>query len=155
MVMPFSEESQSCLNKVRPRTITKSGFQDVEHGKERPASERAFFRRGGGGAVAVRFHLHVLDKHAISHGIPYHVGPAVGVPGEHDGNIAEIPRRGIVADTDIRATSEEVWAEAGSKHGDAVFRGQPELFEQGQAPDDHEIGFSGRRAWQGTPRVRA
>ena len=51
MVMPFSEESQSCLNKVRPRTITKSGFQDVEHGKERPASERDFFRRGGGGRL--------------------------------------------------------------------------------------------------------
>ena len=48
MAMPFSEDSQSCLNKVRPRTITKSGFQDVEHGKERPASERDFFRRGVG-----------------------------------------------------------------------------------------------------------
>ena len=42
----------------------------------------------------MRFHLHVLDKHAISHGIPYRVGPAVGVPGEHGGNMAEIPRRG-------------------------------------------------------------
>ena len=51
--------------------------------------------------------------------------------------------RGIVADTDIRATSEDVWAEAGIKHGDAVFRGQPELFEQGQAPDGHEIGLQG------------
>ena len=48
MVMPFSEDSQSCLNKVRPRTITKSGFQDVEHGKERLVSERDFFRRGVG-----------------------------------------------------------------------------------------------------------
>lgn len=41
------------------------------------------------------------------------------------------------------ATSEDVWAEAGIKHGDAIFRGQPVLFEQGQAPDGHEIGLQG------------
>ena len=59
------------------------------------------------------------------------------------GNMAGNPAtgRGIVADTDIRATSEDVWAEAGIKHGDAVFRGQPELFEQGQDPDGQEIGL--------------
>ena len=78
-----------------------------------------------------------------------------GLPFPIFGNMAEIPRRVVaVPDTDIRATFEDIWVEAGSKYGDAVFRGQPELFEQGQAPDDHEIGLSGRRAWQGTPRVR-
>lgn len=41
------------------------------------------------GAAAVRFHLHVLDGHAVSHGIPYRVGPAIGVPGEHDGDVAD------------------------------------------------------------------
>ena len=48
---------------------------------------------------------------------------------------------GTVLDMDIRAISEDVWAKAGIKHGDAVFRGQPELFEQGQAPDYHKIGL--------------
>ena len=74
MVMPFSEDSQSCLNKVRPRTITKSGFQDVEHGKERPASERDFFRRGGSGCGALPFPC--AGRTHVSHGIPYRVGPA-------------------------------------------------------------------------------
>lgn len=40
------------------------------------------------GAVAVRFRFHVLDEHTVSHGIPYRVGPAIGVPGEHGGNVA-------------------------------------------------------------------
>lgn len=78
-----------------------------------------------------------------------------GLPFPIFGNMAGNPAAGGGSpDTDIRATSEDVWAEAGIKHGDAVSRRQPELCEQGQAPDDHEIGFSGRRAWQGTSRVR-
>ena len=28
------------------------------------------------GAAAVCFRFHVLDEHAVSHGIPYRVGPA-------------------------------------------------------------------------------
>ena len=37
----------------------------------------------------MRFRFHVLDEHAVSHGIPYRVGPAVGVPGEHGGDVAD------------------------------------------------------------------
>ena len=44
---------------------------------------------GVAGAAAVRFRFHVLDEHAVSHGIPYRVGPAIGVPGEHDGDVAD------------------------------------------------------------------
>ena len=57
------------------------------------------------------------------------------------GNMAEIPRRGDSTRCGHPGDFEDIWVEAGSKHGDAVFRGQPELFEQGQAPDDHKIGL--------------
>ena len=53
-----------------------------------------------------------------------------GLPFLVFGNMAEIPRRGgAVPDTDIRAICEDIRAEAGSKHGDAAFGGQPVLFE--------------------------
>ena len=73
MVMPFSEDSQSCLNKVRPRTITRSGFRTSSMARNAPRP--SVISSGVAGAAAVRFHLHVLDEHTVSHGIPYGVGP--------------------------------------------------------------------------------
>ena len=65
-----------------------------------------------------------------------------GLPFLVFGNMAEIPRRVVaVPDTDIRAIREGIRAESGIKHGDAAFGGQPVLSEQGQSPDDHEIGL--------------
>ena len=64
MVMPLSGDSQCCSNKVKSPDDHEIGLQDVEHGKERPASERDFFRRGAG-PVAVRFRFHVLEEHAV------------------------------------------------------------------------------------------
>ena len=89
MVMPLSGDSQCCLNKVKPPDDHEIRLQDVEHGKERPASERDFFRRGAG-PVAVRFRFHVLEEYAVSHGIPHRVGPTVSVPGEHGGDVADV-----------------------------------------------------------------
>ena len=62
MVMPFSEGSQSCLNKVRPRTITRSGFRtsSMARNASRPNATSSGVAEG---AVAVHFRFHVLDEH--------------------------------------------------------------------------------------------
>jgi len=50
MVMPFSEDSQSCLNKVRPRTITRSGFRtsSMARNASRPSVISSGVAEGGG-----------------------------------------------------------------------------------------------------------
>lgn len=50
MVMPFSEDSQSCLNKVRPRTGMKSGFRasSMARNVPRPSVISSGVAEGGG-----------------------------------------------------------------------------------------------------------